>query len=124
MITLISPAKTLEFNREINCPDFTLPGNLDMAEKLVGVLKKKSRKQLAELMSISPNLAGLNHDRFQEWSLPFNSENAKQAVFVFKGDVYVGLDIDRFMLEDLRYTQDHLRIFSGLYGVLKLLDLI
>ena len=75
-------------------------------------------------MSISPNLAQTNYDRYQDWSLPFNNENAKQAVFVFKGDVYVGLDIDKFLTEDLMYTQGRLRILSGLHGLLKPLDLI
>ena len=124
MITLISPAKTLDFNTEINCPVFTIPENLDQSEKLIGALKKKSPKKLSELMSISPKLGQLNHERFQEWSLPLTEEKAKPAAFVFKGDVYVGLDIDKFLPEDLLYMQDHLRILSGLHGILKPLDLI
>ncbi|MEJ2596027.1 MAG: peroxide stress protein YaaA [bacterium] len=124
MITLISPAKTLDFERDISCNEYSIPENLDKSEQLVGTLKRKSRKQLSELMNISPKLAGLNHDRFQEWNIPFTMDNARQAVFVFKGDVYAGLDIDRFLLEDLKYTQDHLRILSGLHGMLRPLDLI
>jgi cytoplasmic iron level regulating protein YaaA (DUF328/UPF0246 family) len=124
MITLISPAKTLDFKTKKEFGEYSVPEHLDRSEKLVAALKKKSKKKLAELMHISPNLAALNYERFQEWSLPFDTENSKQAVFVFKGDVYVGLDIERFLEEDLIYTQDHLRILSGLHGLLRPLDLI
>ncbi len=124
MLIVISPAKTLDYSKDIDSNSFSIPENLDKSETLVGVLKKQSVRRLSDLMSISPKLGHLNHQRFQEWQLPFTQENAKQAVFVFKGDVYVGLDIDIFLNEDLQYAQDHLRILSGLHGVLKPLDLI
>lgn len=124
MLIIISPAKTLDFQKEISNTDFSIPENLAKSELLVNTLKKKSPKKLSELMNISPKLAQLNHGRFQEWHLPFSHDNARQSVFVFKGDVFVGLDIDRFLREDLNYAQDHLRILSGLHGLLKPLDLI
>jgi cytoplasmic iron level regulating protein YaaA (DUF328/UPF0246 family) len=124
MLVIISPAKSLDFNRKIECSDFTLPENLDRSKLLVSNLKNKSRKKIMELMSISKDLAQLNLERYNEWQLPFNEDNAKQAIFVFKGDVYIGLDIDKFLQEDLIYTQDHLRILSGLHGLLRPLDLI
>lgn len=124
MLTIISPAKTLDFNVQNECDTFSIPENLDKSEQLIGALKKKSVKKLTELMNISPKLGHLNHDRYQEWHQPFSEENAKQAIFVFKGDVYVGLDIDKFLREDLLYAQKHLRILSGLHGLLKPLDLI
>ena len=124
MLIVISPAKTLDFQKETSNEDFSIPENLDKSELLINTLKKKSPKKLSELMSISPKLGQLNYERYQEWQLTFSHENAKQAVFVFKGEVYVGLDIDRFSNEDLVYTQNHLRILSGLHGLLKPLDLI
>lgn len=124
MLIVISPAKTLDFDKEISIKNFSIPENLDKSEQLVGVLKKKTIKKLTELMSISPKLGGLNYGRFQEWRLPFTDMNASQAVFVFKGDVFVGLDINSFPAEDLNYTQNHLRILSGLHGLLRPLDLI
>jgi len=124
MLIVISPAKTLDFNTEIKYDGFSIPDHLDKSQQLVDTLKKKSKSKLAELMKISPKLAQLNYDRFKEWCLPFNTENAKQAVFVFKGDVFVGLDIDRFLQDDLQYTQQHLRILSGLHGLLRPLDVI
>ena len=124
MLIIISPAKTLDFQKEITTTDYSIPENLDKSELLVSTLKKKSPKKLSELMSISLKLAQLNYERFQEWQLPFSPENAKQAVFVFKGEVYVGLDISRFSNEDLAYAQNRLRILSGLHGLLKPLDLI
>ena len=124
MLIVISPAKTLDFQKEISNADSSFPENLDKSELLVNTLKKKSPKKLSELMNISPKLGQLNFERYQEWQLPFSHENAKHAVIVFKGEVYVGLDIDRFSNEDLFYAQDHLRILSGLHGLLKPLDLI
>lgn len=124
MLIVISPAKTLDFQKEISNVDYSIPENLAKSELLVDTLKKKSPKKLSELMNISPKLGQLNYERYQEWSLPFLEENAKQAAFVFRGDVYVGLDIARFLKNDLMYTQNHLRILSGLHGLLKPLDLI
>lgn len=124
MLTIISPAKTLDYDSQIICEEFTIPDHLDKSEQLVGMLKKKSPAKLSDLMNISTKLGQLNHERFQQWDLPFTRENARQAVFVFRGDVYLGLDINRFLREDLLYAQDHLRILSGLHGLLRPLDLI
>ena len=124
MLVIISPAKSIDFDSAIDFKDFTIPENLDKSQLLIGSLKKKSKKKLTELMSISPKLAQLNYERYNDWCLPFTTKNAKQAIFVFKGDVYLGLDIDQFLQNDLHYAQDHLRILSGLHGILKPLDLI
>lgn len=124
MVTIISPAKTLDFNTHLNHEYYTIPENLQKSEQLISVLKKKSPKKLSELMNISPKLGQLNYERFQEWKLPFNEQNAKQAIAVFKGDVYVGLDINQFKQDDLMFAQDHLRVLSGLHGLLRPLDLI
>lgn len=124
MLIVISPAKTLDFDNQINHESSSLPEHLKKSEQLISALKKKSTSKLSDLMNISPKLAQLNYNRFQEWNLPFTHENAKQAVFVFKGDVFVGLDIDKFLEEDLIYTQQHFRILSGLHGLLRPFDLI
>jgi len=123
MITLLSPAKTLDFN----ATDFkkhTNPRLLADSEKLVKVLKKKSVADVKKLMKISDNLAELNVGRFKEFSTPFNRDNAKQSLLAFKGDVYTGLAVEDFDEKDLDFAQTHLRILSGLYGLLKPLDLM
>ena len=124
MLIVISPSKTL--NIEVDSPsDFhTTPLYLNQSQKLVNVLKKKNTKKLTDLMGISTNLAQLNYERFQLWHNPYDLEKAKQSIFAFRGDVYIGLDIDSFSDEDLQYSQKHLRILSGLYGVLKPMDSI
>lgn len=124
MLIVISPAKTL--NMEVDSPDdfYTIPQYLEKSQQIIKTLKKKSTKKLEELMGISTQLAQLNYERFQQWHYPYIPDEAKQAVFAFRGDVYTGLDIDSFSKEQLAYTQDHLRILSGLYGILKPMDLI
>jgi len=87
-------------------------------------LRKLSPDDISELMSVSSKLGELNHERFANWHTPFTPENAKQALFAFKGDVYLGLDADRFSAADITFAQKHLRILSGLYGVLRPLDLM
>lgn len=124
MLTIISPAKTLDFNAEVKISDFTIPDFLPQSEKLVAALKKKKPSELSRLMNISPKLAQLNYQRYQEWEQPFTPDNAKQAIIVFKGDVYIGLDIEQFLESDFLYAQGHLRILSGLHGLLRPLDLI
>lgn len=124
MLIVISPAKTLDFEKEIQTSFFTMPDFLPQSEKLISSLKKKKPAELGRLMSISPELAQTNFQRFQQWTVPFTKDNAKQAIAVFKGDVYIGLDIDQFNEADLMYMQDHLRILSGLHGLLRPLDLI
>jgi len=124
MKIVISPAKTLEFNKPVPIQTHSECAFLKQAEKLNAVLKKKSPKKLMELMDISENLSTLNYQRNQDWHLPFGPENARQAVFAFSGDVYDGLDaytLDEDQFEDL---QNKVRILSGLYGILKPLDLI
>lgn len=124
MLIVISPAKTLNMLPETSSSFYSTPSQLNKSQELVEVLKKKNTKQLEKLMGISTQLAQLNYERFQQWHLTYNSNEAKQAIFAFRGDVYSGIDIDSFTNDQLEYTQDHLRILSGLYGVLKPMDLI
>ncbi len=124
MLIVISPAKTLDFEQKAPINQFSENDFLTSSEKLINKLKKYSAKDLAKLMSISDELAHMNQERFANWSLPFTTENAKQALFAFKGDVYVGLDAYSLSEKEILYAQDHLRILSGLYGVLRPLDLM
>lgn len=124
MKMLISPAKSLNFEKKIEVGNHTVPCFLSEAQKLNALLKKKSPKKLGELMSISNNLANLNWERNQHFSVPFTTENAKQAVYTFDGDVYTGLDVYTLPSEKIEKMQHSLRILSGLYGLLKPLDLI
>lgn len=124
MILLISPAKSIDLNKQVTTNKFTVPELLGQSEILINELKKKSPNKLMTLMKISSKLAYLNHERFQEWQTPFNINNAKQSIFAFNGEVYTGLKIDTFSEADLDYAQVHLRILSGLYGLLRPLDLI
>jgi uncharacterized protein len=124
MKIIISPAKSLNFDKEIPLQDYTLPNFLDDAQIVHTVVKKKNPKQLMELMDISEKLADLNWKRNQEWSLPFTPKNARQAVFAFDGDVYTGLDAYSLTDVQLQFLQKHLFILSGWYGVLRPLDLI
>ncbi len=124
MKIVISPAKSLDFDSTVPTEKYTIPQFLEEAEKLNKVLKKKSPKQLSKLMSISEKLGELNWQRNQDWHLPFTPKNARQAVYAFKGDVYLGLDTYTIPLEKLDQLQDKLRILSGQYGLLKPLDLM
>lgn len=124
MLTVISPAKTLDFDTPAVTSAFTQPGYLEDSEKLIRKLRTLSRKKIGELMGISKDLAQLNYERYLAWHADFNPGNAKQAVLAFKGDVYLGLEAETFTEEDFEFSQDHLRILSGLYGVLRPLDLI
>ena len=124
MITVISPAKTLDFEEQKLTRKNTTPEFLEHSEELVGQLRKAPAKMLGELMSISPKLAELNHERYQRWETPFTTANAKQALLAFKGDVYTGFDCEHWSPDDFNFAQKHLRILSGLYGVLRPLDLI
>lgn len=124
MIIIISPAKSLDFKTPPVIPDFTIPGFLNESEKLIGRLKTYSPKKLSVLMGISADLGELNFKRFQEWQLPFTPENSKQAILAFNGDVYQGLNASTLSKENFDIAQGKLRILSGLYGVLKPLDLI
>ena len=124
MLIVISPAKTLDFETPPKVPTFTIPDLLDDSAELIDELREFEPYRLGELMGISPKLAELNSNRYHAWSLPFSAGNAKQSVLAFKGDVYAGLDADNLSADDLQYAQQHLRILSGLYGVLKPLDLM
>jgi len=123
MIAVLSPAKTLDFNPS-GYKEFSIPRALESSEVLVGTLKKKSAGALQKLMGVSEKIAVLNRDRYQQFAPPFNLENAKQAGLAFKGDVYVGLEADSFTKAQLKWADKHIRILSGLYGVLRPLDLI
>ncbi|MBP8793333.1 MAG: peroxide stress protein YaaA [Lutibacter sp.] len=124
MKIVISPAKSLNFETQVPVKEYTQGVFLTEAAKINSVLKKQSPKKIGELMSISPNLSELNWQRNQEWSLPFDVNNARQALFAFSGEVYVGIDAYTLTLEKISQIQDKLRILSGQYGLLKPLDLI
>ena len=124
MLTIISPSKTLDYQRPLITQKHTLPQFISYSEKLITDCKKLTVDDLAKLMSISPKLAEINHERFQNWHSDFNLNNARQAILAFKGDVYEGLNVEDFNDNDLQFAQSHLRILSGLYGVLRPLDLI
>ncbi|MBC8493658.1 MAG: peroxide stress protein YaaA [Candidatus Thioglobus sp.] len=123
MLAVISPSKTQDFSKP-DIRDYSTARQLDESTSLVGILKKKSQEELSKLMSISEKLAKLNYDRFQNFSIPFNFDNAKQALLAFKGDVYNGIDAPNLSKKDLVFAQDNLRMLSGLYGVVRPLDLI
>ncbi|WP_130736227.1 peroxide stress protein YaaA [Flavobacterium sp. J27] len=124
MKIVISPAKSLDFETKLPTNQFTQSDFLSKSETIHKTLKKKKPKQLMDLMSISEKLAELNWQRNQDWQTPFTTENARPAVYAFNGDVYVGLDAYTIPVDQLDVLQDKLRILSGLYGVLKPLDLI
>lgn len=124
MKLVLSPAKSLDYDRKLPTTKTSEACFLSQAERLNKLLKKKSARSLSKLMHISPNLGQLNYERNQEWSLPFTNENARQAVYAFNGDVYRGLDAYSIDTKKLNKLQDTVRILSGLYGVLKPLDLM
>lgn len=124
MLSVISPAKTLDFETSPSTTLHSQPDYLEHSQRLIEILRDYSPQRLSDLMGISDKLAGLNAARFAEWQPPFDLDNAKQAAQAFQGDVYVGLEADRFDDDDNAFAQDHLRILSGLYGLLRPLDLI
>ena len=124
MKILLSPAKSLDFERPLPTVKYSQPKFLEQSEKLIKVLVKKNPKSLSKLMSISNDLAELNWERNQKFSLPFTPENARPAIYAFNGDVYQGLDAYSISENKLEKLQGTVRILSGLYGVLKPLDLI
>ena len=127
MITLLSPSKTQDYTDEgvdrVNVQS-TEPALLQESAMLVEVLRHQSADALARLMNLSDSLATLNHERYQQFSLPFTPDNARQALLAFRGDVYTDIAIDTYGSADFAFAQDHLRILSGLYGLLRPLDLI
>lgn len=124
MLTILSPAKTLDMETPVPHKLSSLPNHLAKSQEIAAALKTFSPDQLSALMGISNKLAQLNSDRYARWQTPYIKEEAKQAVFAFRGEVYTGIDIDTFDKDDIHYTQDHLRILSGLYGLLRPMDLI
>ena len=122
MLMLLSPAKTLDFETPAPSTETSKPVLLREASTLAKLMKAKSEQDLAGMMKISPKLATLNHDRFQTWTPARGT--LKQSLFAFRGDVYQGLQADTFSGHDIRFAQKHLRMLSGLYGLLKPLDLI
>ena len=124
MKIVISPAKSLNFESAIEFKNSSKCSFLTDSEKLIKKIKKLSPKKIGNLMSISPVLSQLNYDRYQSWSLPFTKENSKHALAVFTGEVYRGINVSDFSEKDLSVAQDKLRIISGLYGLLRPMDLI
>ena len=124
MLLVISPAKTLDFDTAPVTRKHTQPQLLDHSTELMTALRPLTPDRLSELMSISPALGELNWQRNEQWAAPFSMSNAKQALLAFRGDVYTGLEADSFDADDFAFAQQHLRILSGLYGLLRPLDLI
>jgi len=123
MLAVISPSKTQDFEPS-KIDVFTQIRQIEQSQVLVDLLKGKTQDDIASLMSISDKLSKLNFDRFQTFSTPFTLSNAKQALLAFKGDVYNGIDAQSLSLDDFEFAQGHLRMLSGLYGVIRPLDLI
>jgi len=124
MLMLVSPAKTLDYESPLPADDYSQPEMINSAQALISELKDLTPADVAKLMSLSDKLAHLNVTRFQHWKKPFTPSNARPAIFAFKGDVYTGLDAYSLKKSDLNFAQKHLRILSGLYGLLKPLDLM
>ena len=123
MLAIISPSKTQDFS-PCGINFFTQTRQLDHTQKLVKILKNKTQSQISKLMSLSEKLSKLNFDRFQAFKTPFSLDNAKQALLAFKGDVYNGINASSLSVKDLDFAQKNVRMLSGLYGVLRPLDLI
>lgn len=124
MLVVLSPAKTLDFETSAPITTFSQSELLEQSQILIKRCQTLSQQDIASLMKVSDKIAGLNVARFTEWKTPFSLENAKQALFAFQGDVYTGLKADTLSAGTLDYAQQHLRMLSGLYGVLKPLDLM
>ncbi len=123
MLLLLSPAKTLDCS-PAKLSSFTQPVFLEQTRQLISVLRKLSQSQIQDLMRVSSKIATLNYKRFQEFQTPFSKENSRQALLAFKGDVYRPIAVEDFSEEDLQFSQERVRILSGLYGLLRPLDLI
>jgi cytoplasmic iron level regulating protein YaaA (DUF328/UPF0246 family) len=124
MIIVLSPAKSLDFKTPPTIREHTQPAFLVQSQLLINQLRQYSPAEISQLMSISDPLAVLNVTRYAEWAQPFTEQNAKQALLAFNGDVYEGLDAASLSLSDLQFAQTHLRVLSGLYGLLRPLDLM
>ncbi|WP_338883341.1 peroxide stress protein YaaA [Xenorhabdus sp. TH1] len=124
MLITISPAKTLDYESPLATQKYSQPLLLAEAQQLIGICRTLTPAQIGSLMNISDKLAGLNAARFGEWQPHFTPDNARQAILAFKGDVYTGMQAETFSADDFDFAQTHLRILSGLYGVLSPLDLM
>ena len=124
MLVVVSPAKNLDFETPVPVASFTKPAMLSSAEVLVEPCRKLTPADLSSLMKISDKLATLNANRFDSFTTPFTKDNARQALYAFNGDVYTGLDAYSLSEQDVEYAQQHLRMLSGLYGLLRPLDLM
>ena len=123
-VTIISPAKKLDYSPVEKNLDSTIPSLLEHSNELIKDLKSLNPQEVSSLMSLSDKLGALNYERFQEWKTPFTKSNSKQAILAFKGDVYQGLDAESLSETELIWAQKHVRILSGLYGILKPMDLM
>ncbi|MBF4456012.1 MULTISPECIES: peroxide stress protein YaaA [Acinetobacter] len=124
MLALISPAKTLDYETALPTDIYTQPRLLEQSQQLIDVCRKLSATEIASLMTVSEKIANLNVERFRDWNAEFDFSNARQALFAFKGDVYTGLDAYHLKDHDIDFAQQHLRMLSGLYGLLRPLDLM
>lgn len=124
MLALISPAKTLDYETALPTDTYTQPRLLEQSQQLIDVCSKLSATEIASLMTLSEKIANLNVERFRDWNAEFDFSNARQALFAFKGDVYTGLDAYHLKDHDIDFAQQHLRMLSGLYGLLRPLDLM
>lgn len=124
MLSVISPAKTLDFETPPTTRKSTQPEFLERSAVLISDARRLDPADIRSLMGVSEGIAALNHQRFMDWHTPFDTQNAKQAILAFKGDVYTGLEADTLTASELAFAQKHLRILSGLYGLLRPLDLM
>lgn len=124
MIIVLSPSKTLDYTTKIRVDNSTIPEFLKESAQLIKCLKQKKPSEISELMGISSKLSELNCQRYKDFHTPFTLENSRPAILAFKGDVYEAIDIEKYNKNDFEFAQEHLRILSGLYGLLKPLDLI
>lgn len=124
MLIVISPAKTLDYETVPKTKVFTTPDYLAQSQQLINRLRNFSSLDISDLMKVSAKIADLNFERYETWKKPFTVKNAKQSILAFKGDVYTGLDAESFKADDFKFAQNHLRVLSGLYGLLRPLDLM
>lgn len=124
MLIVVSPAKTLDYESPLATNTYTQPELVDHSVELIEQCRQLTPADIATLMKVSDKIAGLNTARFEQWQPEFTQENARQAILAFKGDVYTGLDANSLTEDDFNYAQQHLRMLSGLYGLLKPLDLM
>ena len=124
MLIVVSPSKTLDYDNPPKTKVFTQPDYLQNSQELITRLRQLSSPDISKLMSVSQKIADLNFDRYKTWNRKFTEKNAKQCVLAFKGDVYTGLDAESFTSKDFTFAQKHFRVLSGLYGLLRPLDLM